>query len=506
MLGSLLAAGVAVGAMTMDAPPEAGPSPRPLLHFTAEQHWLNDPNGLIWMDGEFHLFYQYNPEGDSWGHMSWGHAVSKDLLAWEHLPVAIPEGNGVMAFSGTAVLDRGNTSGFGIEGKPALVAVYTGHDEKARRQRQCIAYSVDRGRTFTKFAGNPVLDLDKEDFRDPKVFWHEGTKKWVMVVSLAAEKKVLIYRSVDLKKWEKLSEFGPAGRRDVPNWECPDLFEMKVEGEKQTRWVLVVNVGGNGPAPEGSGTEYFVGTFDGEKFVNENGAERVLWLDRGKDFYAFQSFQDAPEGKRIGMAWMVSTQYAGATPTRPWRGEMTLPREFTLVRTGEGLRMAQRPTDGVGAFLMARGGKETVVEKREIDAGVWPTGISAGVALIDAEFEVGKAERFGVRVREKGEMYTAVGYDVGKREMYVDRRRSGRVDIHPQFAETPGVSMGVGANGRVKMTIVVDRSSVEAFGEGGLASLTDLIFPEADAAGVSVFAEGGAATLVRMRVVGVANK
>ena len=187
--------------------PAAGaePSARPVLHFTPEKNWINDPNGLIWLDGEYHLFYQHNPLGDQWGHMSWGHAVSKDLLAWEHLAIAIPEADGVMAFSGTSVFDRNNTSGFAADGRQALVAVYTGHDERAKRQHQNLAFSTDRGRTWTKYAGNPVLDLGVENFRDPKVFWHHPTSRWIMVVALANDRKALFYSSHDLKKWTKLS-------------------------------------------------------------------------------------------------------------------------------------------------------------------------------------------------------------------------------------------------------------------------------------------------------------
>jgi len=258
------------------------PDGRPVLHFTPPKNWTNDPNGLIWLDGEYHLFYQYNPQGDQWGHMSWGHAVSKDLFAWEHLPVAIPESDGVMAFSGTAVFDRSNTSGFGTAEHPPLVAVYTGHDERAQRQRQNLAYSTDHGRTFTKYAGNPVIDLNVQDFRDPKVFWHAPTKRWIMVVSLAAEKRALFYASEDLKKWTKLSEFGPAGRRDVPNWECPDFFELPVGGNAaDTRWVLVINVGGNGPVG-GSGCEYFVGSSTARSSSAKTGPTRCCgWTGGG---------------------------------------------------------------------------------------------------------------------------------------------------------------------------------------------------------------------------------
>jgi sucrose-6-phosphate hydrolase SacC (GH32 family) len=237
---------------------------RPAFHFTPQKNWMNDPNGMVFFEGEWHLFYQYNPHGNTWGHMSWGHAVSRDLVRWEHLPLALAEEDGVMIFSGSAVVDWKNTSGFGRDGKPPLVAIYTGHQKG--RQDQRLAFSNDRGRTWTKFAGNPVLDLKMADFRDPKVFWHEATARWVMVVALSLEKKVHFYTSPNLKEWKYAGEFGPAGGTDGI-WECPDLFPLAIEGGG-TKWTLIVNLNPGGPAG-GSGCQYFVGEFDGAKFTPE---------------------------------------------------------------------------------------------------------------------------------------------------------------------------------------------------------------------------------------------
>ncbi|HEV7282057.1 MAG TPA: glycoside hydrolase family 32 protein [Pirellulaceae bacterium] len=243
---------------------------RPQFHFTPPRNWMNDPNGMVYYDGEYHLFYQYNPEGDRWGHMSWGHAVSPDLVHWEHLPLALAEEDGVMIFSGSAVVDWKNTSGFGVDGKPPLVAIYTGH--QAGRQDQRIAYSVDRGRTWTKYDGNPVLDLKMADFRDPKVSWHEPTSRWIMTVALPAEQKVHFYASNDLKSWKFTGEFGPAGMTQGL-WECPDLFELPLESPPGStregggsKWVLIVNINPGSPAG-GSGCQYFIGEFDGSRFV-----------------------------------------------------------------------------------------------------------------------------------------------------------------------------------------------------------------------------------------------
>lgn len=242
---------------------------RPAFHFTPEKNWINDPNGLVYHDGEWHMFYQYNPEGEKWGHMSWGHAVSRDLMTWQHLPLALPEKDGVMIFSGSAVMDAANTSGLGKSGNPAMIAIYTGHREGHQDQR--IAYSTDKGRTWAQYASNPVLDIDKADFRDPKVFWHTATNRWVMAVSLSTEKKVSFYGSPDLKEWKHLSDFGPAGARGGI-WECPDLFELPVENEAgKKKWVLLLNINPGAPAG-GSGCQYFTGDFDGTTFKADDSA------------------------------------------------------------------------------------------------------------------------------------------------------------------------------------------------------------------------------------------
>jgi sucrose-6-phosphate hydrolase SacC (GH32 family) len=239
---------------------------RPQFHFTPQTNWMNDPNGMVFYDGEYHLFHQYNPFGDKWGHMSWGHAVSRDLVHWERLPVALYEENDIMIFSGSAVVDWNNTSGFGQNGKPPLVAIYTGHYTKKRLQNQQLAYSNDRGRTWTKYSGNPVLDIGEADFRDPKVFWHEPAQRWIMSVAWPLERKIRFYASPNLKDWTHLSDFGPAGSTKGI-WECPDLFPLPVENKNgQQKWTLIVSVGSGAPAG-GSGCQYFIGEFDGAHFT-----------------------------------------------------------------------------------------------------------------------------------------------------------------------------------------------------------------------------------------------
>ncbi|HXG64115.1 MAG TPA: glycoside hydrolase family 32 protein [Blastocatellia bacterium] len=279
---------------------------RPQFHFTPERNWMNDPNGLVYFDGEYHLFYQYNPFGDKWGHMSWGHAVSKDLVHWRHLPVALPEEDGVMIFSGSAVVDEKNTSGFGQGGKPAMVAIYTGYHPSDGRQDQRIAYSADGGRTWTKYSGNPVLDIKSTDFRDPKVFWHEPDKRWIMAAALAAERKVSFYASADLKRWTHLSDFGPAGAIGGA-WECPDLFELPVDGKPGLKkWGLIVNLNPGGVAG-GSGAQYFVGSFDGKRFSSD---EKVTPL-AAPDGDTVADFEGASYG-----GWTATGTAFGGGPAR----------------------------------------------------------------------------------------------------------------------------------------------------------------------------------------------
>jgi sucrose-6-phosphate hydrolase SacC (GH32 family) len=282
---------------------------RPQFHFTPEKNWMNDPNGMVYYDGEYHLFYQYNPFGDKWGHMSWGHAVSSNLVHWEHLPVALVEEAGVMIFSGSAVVDWNNTSGFGMDGKPPLVAIYTGHYTEKPLQNQHLAYSNDKGRTWTKYAGNPVLDIGAKDFRDPKVMWYEPTKRWIMTVAMPTEYKLHFYSSPNLKDWTRLSEFGPAGATGGI-WECPDLFELPVEGTTEKRWVLIVNLN-PGSVAGGSGGQYFVGQFDGTHFVadeNSLGLPTPEFVPAGKIIADF-------EGEIYG-DWKVTGDAFGPGPAR----------------------------------------------------------------------------------------------------------------------------------------------------------------------------------------------
>jgi fructan beta-fructosidase len=471
-------------------------SRRPVYHFTPPRNFINDPNGLVFLDGEYHLFYQHNPEGDRWGHMSWGHAVSRDLMRWEHLPIALREEGGIMIFSGSAVFDERNTSGLGREGAPAMVAVYTGHGPE--KQTQNLASSVDRGRTWAKFPGNPVLDIGSKEFRDPKVFWHEPTSRWVMATVLADKRQVRLWASADLKRWEKLSDFGPAGSAKGV-WECPELFEAPVEGGEpgRSRWVLKVDVNDGAPSG-GSGGQYFVGRFDGTEFRPEKAGHDTptLWIDHGKDFYASQVWNDAPGGGRpIWIAWMNNWQYANEIPTSPWRGAMTAPRRVALRDTPDGLRLVQSPAESL-AGLRGRGARLGPREIASREARLSEPGLAGTALEIIADFEPGEAESFGLKVRQGAGEETVIGFDRKAGEVFVDRTRSGETGFSPRFARRHSAKLAIGeADHPARLHVLVDATSVEVFADGGRVVLTDQIFPKPDSRGVSLFATGGPARL-----------
>ena len=435
--------------------------------------------------------------------MSWGHATSTDLVRWRHLPVALREEDGIMVFSGSAVVDRGNTSG--LCGPPGsrvacLVAVYTGHGHD--KQTQNLAYSRDRGRTWTKYAGNPVLDIGAKDFRDPKVFWHAPTGRWIMAVSLAAERKIRFYGSADLKAWAPLSDFGPAGYTRG-QWECPDLFELPLaDGPARTRWVLSVNVNPGAPLG-GSADQYFIGSFDGAAFRNDNPPSQVLWADHGKDFYATQSWSDLPasDRRRIWIGWMSNWQYANQDPTSPWRGMFTVPRALGLASRPEGTRLVQEPV----AELRSLRGERVTIAPRDVAGAVTLDAVSGDSLELHAVFAAGSASAFGLKVRKGKDEETVVGYDVGAGSVFVDRRRSGRAGFSPDF---PGRHAGPLAleDGRVRLHVLVDRSSVEVFAGGGRTVITDRIFPDPASRAVEAWAEGGTASLVSFEAWAVASK
>jgi sucrose-6-phosphate hydrolase SacC (GH32 family) len=437
---------------------------RPQFHFTPAKNWTNDPNGLVFYKGEYHIFYQHNPFGDKWGHMSWGHAVSTDLVHWTHLPVALAEENGVMIFSGSVVVDP-NTSGLCVGSPDCLIAIYTGHTPE--RQSQHIAVSNDRGRTWKKFAGNPVLDLKMKDFRDPKVFWHAPRKYWVMVAALPNEHKVRFFKSANLKAWEALSDFGPAGATGG-QWECPDLFLLPTNAGLK-KWVLSVNINPGG-LQGGSGNQYFVGDFDGAAFTNSNAPDLTLWADYGADFYASTSFSNVA-GRRIWIGWLSNWLYANEEPTSPWRGMQSFPRVLKLRETAGGLRLTQEPVEELKRIRQTplRLTNMTVEEANE-----------KLKTFHGQSYELEIDGVTGVQVLKGEGQQTTISLDGS---IQIDRRNSGESDFYKGFAAVH--SSGVPATTH-KARIFVDRSVIDVFANDGLTVMTERVFPSAKADGIAL--------------------
>ncbi len=467
-------------------------SNRPHYHFTPPSMWLNDPNGLVYANGEYHLFYQHHPESTIWGPMHWGHATSRDLVDWQHQPIALSPDQHGMIFSGCAIVDWHNSAGFG---EAALVAIFTHHQEGV--QRQSLAYSVDSGSTWIPYANNPVLEPPPgfPHFRDPKVFWDdEHGGHWVM--SLAAGDRVQFYTSPNLKDWQLSGEFGVNYGAHAGVWETPDLFKLPIEGTTETRWVLSLGIGDGGPAG-GSGSPYFIGEFDGATFHSENPPETTLWADFGADFYAAQSWSDEPNGRRIWVGWLNNWQYANKTPATTWRGAFSIPRMVSLACTEAGIRIRQQPIPEL--------------EQLRSDNWFWPsqlvipgTNLLAEVALdtaeINAEFEIGTdTHDFGLRVFVGATEYTTIGYSIHTGQLYVDRTHSGDSSFHPAFARRHVVDLAP-IDGRIRLRIFIDHSSVEVFANDGILTLTDQVFPSEGSVGLELFAEGGPVVLSALDV------
>jgi len=469
------------------------------FHFTPPTGWMNDPNGMVYHNGEYHLFYQHNPDSTVWGPMHWGHAVSKDLVSWEHLPIALyPDSLGTI-FSGSAVVDKNNTSGLGTKENPAMVAIYTYHNaegEKAGRkdyQTQGIAYSLDNGRTWTKYKANPVLkNPGIKDFRDPKVSWYEKGQKWIMTLAVADH--ISFYSSRNLLDWTKESDFGSdiGGHGGV--WECPDLFKLPVAGTNEEKWVLIVNI--NPGAPNGgSGTQYFLGQFDGKNFVLDNSFKAQLtgqstmpgsvkkgegiWLDYGKDNYAGITWSNVPEsdGRHLFIGWMSNWQYANVVPTEKWRSATTVARTLTLENTPAGLRVASQPVKelqniyGTTHKLTAQTVTNAfdISEKLSLNTPTFETNLDLELA--------GAAAGFAVELANTKNQRILIGYDAASNRYYIDRTQSGNNDFSKEFAGihyAPRIATG----SKFPVKLLVDVASVELFADNGKTVMTEIFFPD----------------------------
>lgn len=501
---------------------------RPSYHFTPLYGWMNDPNGMVYKDGEYHLYFQYNPYGSKWGNMHWGHAVSKDLVHWEHLDPAIARDPVGHIFSGSSVIDKKNTAGFG---KDAIIAIYTNnsvnHDEV-----QCIAYSNDNGRTFTKYEGNPVLTPfdGLKDFRDPKVFWYEKGKCWYMIVS--ADKEMRLYKSKNLKKWNYVSAFGKGIGQQPCQYECPDFFQLPVNGDKKKmKWVMTMNIN-PGCWFGGSATEYFVGDFDGKKFTCPD-ANEVKWLDWGKDHYATVTFSNTGD-RVLGITWMSNWQYANLTPFKQNRGANGLPRELKLYEKNGKYYISEDVAPEVYALR-----KDT---KNVADASVSDEKMLAGVAVnmegafeIEADVTPDANGIAGIEISNNKRERTMIYFDMKQGKVVMDRTESGLSDFGKQsvphdielawdkqlaaegkqparitnsinykndFALATWAPLSLCEDGKktYHVDIFVDKSSVELFVDGGRIAMTNLVFPVAPYENVKLYTQGGKAEFKNMKV------
>lgn len=482
---------IAAGALAQDANIPT-PQWRPAYHFSPPANWTNDPNGLLFLNGEFNLYYQHNPFENKWGHMSWGHATSTDLINWKNLPVAIPEivtaDTTTFIYSGSAVVDKDNTSGFGLNGKPPIVAIFTADQPKQHKESQYIAYSNDNGLSYRQYAHNPVIDLGKHDFRDPNVFWSDQAHKWIMTVSLVDEHKIRIYGSPDLKDWTKLSDFGPEGYTRN-GWECPSLIPLVVDGNAASiKWVLFVSSGGaHGPL-----MQYFVGDFDGTTFKNANPDDKVLTVDYGDAFYAAIAWRDAPGNKKILLGWLQN----GRKETFPWKGQMSIPHDLSISTTADGLRLVQRPTALIsGSLKKLSGGRVLVRENGSLDGEV-PLStagrFNTNSVWIDATIKLKTAGKAGfVLARKKGtNQQVVVGYDTDAGELYIDcaGSESANKDAGNLVLKAPMEAV----NGTIRIQILLDKSSLEVFGNDGERVISTMIYPAENATGIAAFSEGKA--------------
>lgn len=458
---------------------------RPAYHHTPLYGWMNDPNGMFYKDGKWHLYYQYNPYGSKWQNMTWGHSVSGDLINWEHLAPAIePDGLGSI-FSGSCALDPDNTVGYG---KNAVIAMYT---SAGRSQVQSLAGSRDNGLTFEKYAGNPVLPLESEA-RDPNMFRNPKTGEWNLILAHALDHEMLIFTSPDLKEWTLQSAFGKGLGAQDGVWECPDLFELPVEGGKNSKWVLICNINPGGPFG-GSAAQYFIGDFDGKTFkadTDKNGNVATKWMDYGKDHYATVSWSDAPDNRRVVIGWMSNWEYAAEVPTTQFRSANTLPREMRLFKGADGdTYLASEP---VKELLALRG--NAVAESGKATLGSTPLTwklpeSTEGVCEIVASFEAGKKSKIDLTLsNDKGEK-VVMTYNAADRTMSLDRREAGISDFSESF---PAVTVAPTRekNGKIELRIFVDRSSIELFGNRGEFVMTNLVFPTAPYLNLSVSGEG----------------
>ena len=473
---------------------------RPAYHHTPLYGWMNDPNGMFYKDGKWHLYYQYNPYGSKWQNMTWGHSQSSDLVNWEAMPTAIkPNGLGSI-FSGSCAIDTENSAGYG---KDAVIAMFT---SAGTSQMQSLAASHDNGTTFDIYSGNPVITLESES-RDPNMFWDPESKLWHLVLAHALDKEMLFFTSPDMKEWTLTGNFGKGLGAQDGVWECPDLFELPVEGTDKTKWVLICNINPGGPFG-GSAIQYFVGDFDGKTFKSDtdaNGNVPTKWLDHGKDNYALVSWSDAPDGRRTAIGWMSNWQYAADVPTMQFRSANTLPRDLGLFIAPDGeIYASSAPSPELTAL---RGALTQNVKKltvgRKAKNYLLPTA-NDGICEILLDIDAQNSTIVNITLSNNSGEKTVMRYDSGSHTLSFDRTESGLTDFSENF---PAVTVAPTheENGNVSLRIFVDRSSMEVFGNGGQFVMTNLVFPTQPYTTLSVATETGNAKIENLKVYSIKN-
>ncbi len=468
---------------------------RPLFHHTPSYGWMNDPNGMFYKDGVWHLYYQHNPYGSKWQNLSWGHSTSTDLINWKPEPEAIePNGLGLV-FSGSCVVDSAGTAGFG---KNAVIALYTSADVS---QTQSLAWSTDDGTTFNIYPGNPILTMESEA-RDPNMFWHTPTQQWVMLLAHALDHEMLIFTSPDLKNWTLRSSFGKGLGCQDGVWECPDLFELPVPGTDKKKWVLLCNINPGGPFG-GSATQYFTGDFDGKTFTPDTDAEGKVptkWLDYGKDNYATVSWSDAPDGRRTVIGWMSNWQYAAEAPTLQYRSANTLPREMGLFSGADGqLYLSSAPSPELLAMRA-----KPVTSASHMSIGNKPRTFALpaandGICEITLDIDPAKSSEVALTIGNKANESVTVTYDAAARTISFDRRNSGLTDFSKDFPAVTTAPLFT-AGRTVSLRIYVDRSSVELFADDGRSVMTNTVFPTSPYTTLSLSSTGGKAEIRNLKI------
>lgn len=461
---------------------------RPNFHYTPKKGWMNDPNGMFYADGQYHLYYQYYPDGNKWGPMHWGHTTSIDMIKWEEQPIAIYPDKDKYIFSGSAVADINNTSGLGTGKTVPIVAIYTLHDmtkEKENKidvEQQDIAYSNDNGFTWQKFEeGNPVVkNPGIRDFRDPKVTWDKTHKQWVMV--LAAQDRAQFYKSTNLKNWEYLSDFGKNIGAHGGVWECPDFFQMKVEGTNETKWVLIQSLNPGG-ANGGSGTQYFIGDFDGTTFKQDfNFAQRVekekaVWLDYGKDNYAGVTWDNIPstDGRKLFIGWMSNWDYAQQVPTFAWRGSMTIAREIQLIKKGNEYSLVSNPVKEINKYI-SKTIKEKSLKGKEKISIVTSEKIDLTKAIVNFDLKNLKQDTYTFTLSNTAGESLTFGINNSDHYLFLDRTKSGKTDFSEKFASTITKAILDGNQEEAVFKIILDKTSIEIFYNNGEKVITEIFF------------------------------